>query len=110
MIRRTGITLIEVLMAIFVMTIGMLGLLSMFPVAAMSMMQATQDDRATVQAANATSVAQAFDLRNALSTFFIQPNPTNPNSPWPTITDPNWPSYPIFVDVFPPSGTIGDFQ
>lgn len=112
MIKRAGLTLIEVLMAIFVMGVGLLGLISLFPVAAMSMAQATQDDRATTAAANATSIAQALDLRNAFTTQYIQPDPTNTQSPWVTIDAQtfgsmlfiNVPSHPIFVDPFRATG------
>ncbi len=43
--RRPGITLIEVLVAIFVMSIGLLALLTLFPLGALRMSQALQDDR-----------------------------------------------------------------
>jgi len=53
----------EVLIAIFVMGIGMLSLLTLFPVGAMNMAQAMRDDRCAQAATNATALANAFNLR-----------------------------------------------
>lgn len=58
MTSRTGATLVEVLVAIFVMGIGMMALLTLFPIGVLTMRQAIQDDRAASAAANATSVAK----------------------------------------------------
>ncbi len=55
--RRSGITLLEVLVAIFVMGIGMLALMALFPLAAMNMSQSIKDDRTAHCAADARSVA-----------------------------------------------------
>jgi prepilin-type N-terminal cleavage/methylation domain-containing protein len=71
--RRHGTTLVEVLVAIFVMGIGMLALLTLFPLGAASMAQAIKDARAAHSAAKASAVAE----------FFIDPdinNAANPNS------------------------------
>jgi hypothetical protein len=62
--RRTGTTLVEVLVAIFVMAIGLLTLLTLFPLGALSMSQAIKDSRTAQAAANATSYAAARGLRN----------------------------------------------
>ena len=43
--RRTGVTLTEVLVALFVMALGMLALLTLFPLGAMQIGQALKDDR-----------------------------------------------------------------
>jgi prepilin-type N-terminal cleavage/methylation domain-containing protein len=43
--RSRGITLTEVLVAIFIMGIGLLALLSLFPLGALTMAQAIKDDR-----------------------------------------------------------------
>lgn len=61
---RSGITLLEVLTAIFIMGIGMMALLTLFPAGALSMARAVRDDRAAAIAANAAAIAAAFDLRN----------------------------------------------
>ena len=44
--ERAGVTLIEVLVAIFIMGIGLLALLTLFPLGALRMAKAIQDDRA----------------------------------------------------------------
>ena len=54
--KRAGITLIEVLVAIFIMGVGLLPLLTLFPLGAISMARAIKDDRA----ANIAEEAVAF--------------------------------------------------
>ena len=61
--RRPGITLIEVLVAIFIMTIGLLALLTLFPLGALRMAQALQDDR-DAAAASADQGCDIFGVRN----------------------------------------------
>ena len=55
----SGVTLVEVLTAIFVMGIGLLALLTLFPLGALSMAQAIKDSRAGAIAAEATAFSQA---------------------------------------------------
>ena len=62
--HRPGITLVEVLAAIFIMGIGLLALLVLFPVGALSMARGVRDDRAAAAGANAASLAIAFNVRN----------------------------------------------
>lgn len=50
---RRGVTLVEVLVAIFVMGIGLLALLTLFPVGALELAQAINDDRAGKVASDA---------------------------------------------------------
>ena len=50
MTRRRGLSLTEVLVALFLMAIGLIGILTMFPLGALQMGQALKDDR-TAQAA-----------------------------------------------------------
>jgi hypothetical protein len=64
MIRRPAVTLLEVLIAMFIMAIGMLALLALFPVGAVSMAQALKDDRCASTAAMAENVAIAKDVRH----------------------------------------------
>jgi len=61
--RRPGISLLEVLIAIFVMAIGMLALLTLFPVGALSMAQAIKDNRAAQSAMAADAYARAMSLK-----------------------------------------------
>jgi hypothetical protein len=62
--RRHGITLTEVLVTMFVLAIGLLALLTLFPLAALNMAQAIQDDRVGHIGANARSVLDMYwDMR-----------------------------------------------
>jgi hypothetical protein len=104
--HRPAVTLIEVLMAIFVMGLGMLALLVLFPLGALSVAQALRDDRAAQAAANASAMANAMDIRhdpdvmNAFSYPFRDPTynlpPQKPPTPGPW-TGPGWP---VYVDPF----------
>src|SRR5262245_30461446 len=62
--RRSGLTLIEVLVAIFVMAIGLMALLTLFPLGALRMGQAIQDDRAAHVCRNAEALATFRNLRH----------------------------------------------
>jgi hypothetical protein len=64
MIRRPAVTLMEVMIAMFIMAIGMLSLLALFPVGAVSMAQALKDDRCASTAAMAENVAIAMEVRH----------------------------------------------
>lgn len=54
---RMGATLVEVLVAIFVMGIGLLALLTLFPLGALSMAKAIQDDRAAQASVLGSNIA-----------------------------------------------------
>ncbi len=115
--RRGGTTLVEVLVAIFIMAIGLMTLLTLFPLGALSMAQAIQDSRAGQAAANAAALVEAKQLRhddkvgydldpNYPSSdhrrdVFIEPLPRG-NKGVPSKKLPpaplDGPSYPIFVD------------
>jgi prepilin-type N-terminal cleavage/methylation domain-containing protein len=104
--RRGGVTLIEVLVAIFVMGIGLICLLTLFPLGAMRMGAAVKDERAAQAAINARVYADMMKLRgdSRLAPYFKGPNPAAAAA-----TDPNAASYPVFVD---PAGiaTTGSTQ
>jgi len=53
MIRRAGMSLTEVLVALFILTIGVIGILTMFPLGAVQMARAVRDDRSALAASNA---------------------------------------------------------
>jgi prepilin-type N-terminal cleavage/methylation domain-containing protein len=57
----SGVTLIEVLTAIFVMGIGLMALVTLFPLGALTMAQAIKDDRAAAIADQATAFSQAAE-------------------------------------------------
>jgi prepilin-type N-terminal cleavage/methylation domain-containing protein len=63
MTRRSGVTLIEVLVSIFIMGIGLLSILVLFPLGAMSMYQAIKDDRCAQAGHNAEALAAAHSWR-----------------------------------------------
>jgi hypothetical protein len=101
--RRSGTTLVEVLVSIFVMGIGLLSLLTLFPVGALSMAQAIQDDLATHGANNAAAIAEAQDLRNDpnVTPFYTQPDQVNKTlKDLSQIPGYDGPSYPVFVDAY----------
>lgn len=108
MTRRAGATLIEVLVAIFVMALGLLALLTLFPLGALSMAQAIKDDRAAVSAGSSTSIAATLGLRsdqtvitglNNTNDVFVDPNPlgTAKGNLLP-VRNPDDPGYPVYVD------------
>lgn len=63
MTHRPAVTLMEVLVTMFIMAIGMLALLVLFPLGAVSMGQALKDDRCASTAAMAENVANAMNVR-----------------------------------------------
>jgi hypothetical protein len=77
--QRGGTTLVEVLVAIFIMAIGLMTLLTLFPLGALSMAQAIQDSRAGQAAANAAALAEAKQLRHLDIGDYI-PRPSGPNN------------------------------
>jgi prepilin-type N-terminal cleavage/methylation domain-containing protein len=96
--RRGGVTLIEVLVAIFVMGIGLICLLTLFPLGAMRMAASFKDERAAQAAINARTVADIKKLRTDPGVVDYFKNPGGQaGSPLPS-ADPNSPSYPVFVD------------
>jgi Prokaryotic N-terminal methylation motif len=99
--RRSGATLIEVLVAVFVTAIGLLALLALFPVGAVSMAKAIQNNRASQAAANAAAIANFQNLAqdSTISSSFISP------SGLPAITGTGL-SYPVYVDSIGKSITI----
>src|SRR5579859_7906475 len=108
---RAGVTLIEVLLAIFIMAIGLLALLTLFPVGAVSMAQAIRDDRVAQGAQQATAYANALNFRNdtalGLQAAFI----SNGNGPTSINLRSNFigPSLPVFADPWGMRiGTLGN--
>jgi prepilin-type N-terminal cleavage/methylation domain-containing protein len=100
--KRHGVTLIEVLVAIFITAIGLMSILALFPVGAMSMRHAIDNGRAVQAAQNAFAYVTAMKLttdKNVISgNAFSQPDVTLPAAVS------GGPSYPVYVD---PIGTQG---
>jgi hypothetical protein len=101
--RRPGITLLEVLSAIFITGIGLLSLLTLFPLGALKMLEAINDDRTAQAGGNAKAIANAFETRldplvqNAMmgntmispTTGMVLQMPPSPDGPgWPVLVDP----------------------
>lgn len=119
---RRGVTLIEVLTAIFIMAIGLMALLTLFPLGALSMAQAVKDDRTGTASRNAEGDFRAYwryAVDQMLAGTLNQPDqnfyaammdPDGSTGPMPDRTGKSGPSYPVYVDGFgwlknPPTGT-----
>jgi prepilin-type N-terminal cleavage/methylation domain-containing protein len=74
MTRRPGVTLMEVLIAMFIMAIGMLALLVLFPVGAVSMAQALKDDRCAYASTVSENTAIVSNIRYGDLTVTTQLN------------------------------------
>jgi hypothetical protein len=99
--RRAGATLMEVLVSLFVMAIGLIALLALFPVGILTMGQAIQDDRASNAAQNATALAIALDMRHdpvLLGSPGVTSPYTNPSAATFADAAADGPSYPVYVD------------
>ncbi len=102
---RRGLTLIEVLVAIFIMGIGLISLMVLFPLGALYMSNANKDDLAGHAATNATSLAIAFNLRNDPNVVPLFSNPGNGLAPIPATSTGD--GYPVYVDGI--GSVIGGF-
>jgi hypothetical protein len=115
MIRRTGVTLLETLVAIFVMALGLIALLTLFPLGALNMAQAIKDDRTAQSSASAEGIANAWRIRQDPDSYpFNGATPDtntamiNPGGTLPGIVPPGQPgyngalwagrSYPVYID------------
>ena len=58
---RKGLTLLEVLITIFVMAIGFLSVLTLFPLAARKLARSIDSDRATLMAGNAEAALKLLN-------------------------------------------------
>jgi hypothetical protein len=75
---RPALTLMETLVAIFIMAIGMLALLTLFPLGALRMEQAIKDERTAQAAVQAIEFAKMLDLANDPMVRYAL---TDPNAP-----------------------------
>jgi hypothetical protein len=112
MTRRPAVTVIEALMAILVMAIGLLALLTLFPLGAVSMYQSIKDERCAELSINATGQYKAFGINNDPAVVIASPSGTGTifEDPWPLLTAgaPGVPSlitagytgptYPVWID------------
>ena len=102
MVRRRGVTLVEVLAAIFIMGIGLLALLTLFPLGALSMSNSVRDNNAAAAGSAALGIAQSFNLRNDPNLLLAMQSPPSVTIGTNTISglpiQPNGPGYPVYVD------------
>jgi len=106
--RRPGLGLLEVIVAMFVMALGMISLLTLFPLGAIQMGQALRDARAAETAMQADTQMRlwwqqyvvekglATGIEDTAFTFFDNPQNGMPTLPIPGDTNPA--SYPVFID------------
>jgi prepilin-type N-terminal cleavage/methylation domain-containing protein len=105
--QRSGVTLLEVLITIFIMGIGMLALLALFPLGAINMGRALRDDRATTSVIMADNVATIHDIRHLPGVIPPVPPPgtdyfTAEQPPQVPALPPTWAgrSHPVYLDPF----------
>lgn len=89
MTRRRGVTLTEVLVAIFVTGLGLMALMTLFPIGALNMSQALKDDRTAHAAANANSY---------IRTWWRTQVTNGQSDPWFGAETGNGPSTPRYID------------
>lgn len=106
MTRRPGLSLIEVLTALFIMGVGTIAILTMFPLGAVNMANANRDDRSTLAAFGAdqyfrtywrTEIAEKATVTEPFFTALDDPDGAGA-IPALNATNINEVSYPVFVD------------
>src|SRR5262245_30182545 len=106
--RRDAFSLTEVLVAIFVLALGLMALLTLFPLGALTMGQAIQDDRAAPPAATGMAALQLWEAHRDAGVVAALPRdpPLPPN--WPADA-PSWAVYvdPIGARSFAAPGYLG---
>lgn len=111
MTRRPAVTLMEVLIAMFIMAIGMMALMVLFPVGAVSMAQALKDDRCATASYVSENVAIATNLRygdaNVNGTNPAMPNTGFPSTVLPTPAQSTALSGLLYVDPYGVQGLLG---
>jgi len=108
MSRRPGLSLTEVLVALFIMGIGCIAILTLFPLGALNMAQAFRDDRCTQSAYQADAYLRAYvrtardtgRLNNASEKFLeamTDPDPKKAVTSYMPVIGAG-PSYPVMID------------
>ncbi len=107
MTRRSGLTMTEVLVALFIMALGTIAILTLFPLGMLNMSRALQDDRTSQAASSADGVMRnywkMYVVENQYDTTLIgafdNPGTISPSTlPALTAANASEPSYPVFVD------------
>jgi len=125
--HRPGMSLTEVLVALFIMALGTIAILTMFPLGMMQMGQALKDDRTAQAAAQADGYLRWYWKTNVVENYPAVVTPGSPQyepfvaaldnpdgttpAPAPThgltLAPGKVPSYPVFVD---PMGFVAPWQ
>jgi len=97
---RKGLSLVEVLTAIFITGLGIISILTLFPLGAMRMAQAFRDERSALAAYNAEQFFRSYWKKHVVEAappdpFFSALDQPAPGMP-PCL--PHEPSYPVVVD------------
>lgn len=74
---QAGTILLEVLVAIFVMGVGLLALLTLFPLGALEMARAIEDDRTAAVAADAVALSEAGERLILETSRFVETSLAN---------------------------------
>jgi hypothetical protein len=96
--RRSGATLLEALVAIFVMAIGLLALLTLFPLGALRMAMAITGQRCAEAGASAQAMSIMMNVRNEPGLFNPADPFMNPGQAAAANALADGPSYPVFID------------
>lgn len=97
---RPGITLVEVLAAIFILGVGALAVLVLFPLGALKMAKSLQYSRCGTIANNADATAIMFDLRQDPAVVNAIKDGVAPAGSGYANSDPLGRGYPVFVDPY----------
>jgi len=115
--RRPGLGLLEVIVAMFVMALGMISLLTLFPLGAIQMGQALRDARAAETAMQADTAMRLWWQREVVErpgvedpAFYVM---DNPDDPWQGFTAhntaPNFAITPQGAVAVNPTDTVNSF-
>jgi hypothetical protein len=94
--RRTGFSLTEVIVALFVMAVGIISLLALFPVGAVQMGYALRDDRS-----QSTALQADAEVRRWWRQEVVERVATTEDAPFYVMDDPNDPWNPAAVPAHP---------
>jgi len=105
MTRRPGLTLVETLVAMFVAALGMIGILTLFPLGALQMGQALKDGRTAQAAQEADGMLRWYFAKYELSSSaqspillaFDRADGLTNNTQWASATT-GTPSFPVYID------------
>ena len=103
MTRRSGVTLVEVLVAIFIMGIGLIALLTLFPIGMLRMARAIHDDRSAQSFRTAEANAIAHSLGTDIDVVSVPTDQYNRNQVNPDVFSNPCPFLPRGIVATPPS-------